>query len=52
MTNEAAGTAAPSRGVSSQDLRLLVLTVRYSLFPDSFDSNRIRRALGIGREYD
>jgi RNA polymerase sigma-70 factor, ECF subfamily len=24
MTNEAAGTAAPSRGVSSQDLRLLV----------------------------
>jgi len=35
-----------------QDLRLLVLTVRYSLFPDSFDSNRIRRAFGIGLEYD
>jgi lipopolysaccharide/colanic/teichoic acid biosynthesis glycosyltransferase len=35
-----------------QDLRLIFLTVRYSLFPDSFDSNRIRRAFGIGLEYD
>jgi lipopolysaccharide/colanic/teichoic acid biosynthesis glycosyltransferase len=35
-----------------QDLRLILWTVRYSLFPDSFDSHRIRRTFGIGLEYD
>ena len=35
-----------------QDLRLILLTVRYSLFPDSFDPNRVRRTFGIGLEYD
>jgi lipopolysaccharide/colanic/teichoic acid biosynthesis glycosyltransferase len=35
-----------------QDLRLILWSVRYSLFPDSFDPNRIRRTFGIGLEYD
>ncbi|HLH44888.1 MAG TPA: sugar transferase [Bryobacteraceae bacterium] len=35
-----------------QDLRLIFLTIRYSVFPDSFDINRIRRTFGIGLEYE
>jgi lipopolysaccharide/colanic/teichoic acid biosynthesis glycosyltransferase len=35
-----------------QDLRLIFLTIRYSAFPDSFDTNRIRRTFGIGLEYE
>jgi lipopolysaccharide/colanic/teichoic acid biosynthesis glycosyltransferase len=31
-----------------QDLKLLCLTVRYSLFPQRFDPNLIRRSFGIG----
>jgi lipopolysaccharide/colanic/teichoic acid biosynthesis glycosyltransferase len=32
----------------SRDLRLLHLTVRYSLFPDRFDLNLIKRTVGTG----
>jgi lipopolysaccharide/colanic/teichoic acid biosynthesis glycosyltransferase len=31
-----------------QDLRLIFLTIRYSLFPESFDPDLIKRTFGIG----
>jgi lipopolysaccharide/colanic/teichoic acid biosynthesis glycosyltransferase len=31
-----------------QDLKLILLTIRYSLFPESFDSDLIKRKFGIG----
>jgi lipopolysaccharide/colanic/teichoic acid biosynthesis glycosyltransferase len=30
------------------DLRLIFLSVRYSLFPEQFDSDRVRRTIGLG----
>jgi len=31
-----------------QDLKLILLTIRYSLFPERFDPDLIKRTFGIG----